>query len=622
MILRRNSWALIVFFLIVVPALCGDWPNSGGNAGRSGMSPETGPVTEDLLWSGGMTSLIAWQPVIEGSRVFMVRQPAWPGDPDDSFVVAMDLEDGGGGWTIEIPYNSGDWITWVAGVKNGIIYASRAGNGASVSAKLFALEAADGSQIWESDDLIDAGPYDGVVFAPDGDPVIGSFTDIWRIDSADGSTMWHNTRVCSVSGTCGGAIFEDAYYVVDAVYGGHVIRRFDLETGQWLYDSPVMEGFLVQNTPLVGPDGTIYFNRVQNNATVDYFYAFSDNRVEFTQKWRVPAAWGTASEFGIGPDGSVYMVMPGPVLARLHPDDGSVVDSYALGQFNASRMAVDAAGNVFFSNSGFADGHFTVFSPELNVLWDTTVTNINIGGPAIGQNGTLVLCGIGTDVRTYRDDGPTPTPTSETPSVTPTATESVPSVTPTPTDFVPPTETALPTETPYSPSATPAPTETPVQPTNTPVKTWTPSPTPGTRPPSTATSCPTWTLKPTEPPVELGVRIDMPVHVMPGDLFYITGYLDNPGDVLTDIPVFFILDVYGSYWFWDSWVYFEPPNGEIDYGVMDVPNGTMRIEVIPELTWPDTGVGSASGLILWGAMVNPEFTDILGRYAMHTWGYG
>jgi hypothetical protein len=30
------------------------------------------------------------------------------------------------------------------------------------------------------------------------------------------------------------------------------------------------------------------------------------------------------------------------------------------------------------------------------------VTNVNIGGPAIGQNGTLVVCGVGTDVRAYR----------------------------------------------------------------------------------------------------------------------------------------------------------------------------------------------------------------------------
>ena len=282
----KNLWIMVLAGILtaVGPAAADNWSNSGGNAGRNGMTAEYGPAEADLLWSGGMNSLIAWQPVIEESLVFMVRQPGWPGDPGDSFVIARDLEDGNGGWDAEIPYATGDWITWVAGVRDGIVYASRSGNGASVAATLFSLDAADGHVIWESEDLIDAGPYDGVVFADNGDPVIGSFQDIWRIDAVDGSTVWHNTRSCSVSGSCGGAIFGDSFYVVDATGGGHVIVRFDLETGMRLYESPVMEGYLVQNTPMTGPDGTIYFNRVQNNAATDYFYAFSDDKSTFKKK--------------------------------------------------------------------------------------------------------------------------------------------------------------------------------------------------------------------------------------------------------------------------------------------------------------------------------------------------
>ena len=30
------------------------------------------------------------------------------------------------------------------------------------------------------------------------------------------------------------------------------------------------------------------------------------------------------------------------------------------------------------------------------------MTNINIGGPALGENGTVLVCGVGTDVRAYR----------------------------------------------------------------------------------------------------------------------------------------------------------------------------------------------------------------------------
>jgi hypothetical protein len=59
---------------------------------------------------------------------------------------------------------------------------------------------------------------------------------------------------------------------------------------------------------------------------------------------------------------------------------------------------------VFFSNGAFATGRFSVYTADLTPLWDTPVTNINIGGPAIGQGGVLVICGVGTDVRAYRSD--------------------------------------------------------------------------------------------------------------------------------------------------------------------------------------------------------------------------
>ena len=161
----------------------------------------------------------------------------------------MNLDTGVEEWAIDIPFNSGDWTTWVAGVMNGQVYASRAGNGASVWARLHALDVADGSTIWLSDDEISAGAYDGVVFAPNGDPIIASFQDILRINHADGSTVWHAPRTASVSGNCGAAVHGEAVYVIDAAPGGHVIVRYDLAAGTEMYESELMAGFTLQNTP-------------------------------------------------------------------------------------------------------------------------------------------------------------------------------------------------------------------------------------------------------------------------------------------------------------------------------------------------------------------------------------
>jgi hypothetical protein len=400
--------ALAVCTLAVAHA--DDWNNMGGNPGRYALSTEIGPDAADLLWSGGRTSLIAWHPVIEGDSVFTVRQSGWPSsEPGVSPVVAMDLNTGEELWAIDIPFRAGDWTTWVAGVRDGQVYAARSGNGASVSAPLYALDAATGDTLWFSDDETTVGAYDGVVFAPNGDPILASFRNIWRISALDGSTVWTASRLGSVSGNCGGATHGDAVYVVDVASGGHVVKRFDLATGTEMYSSPVMVGFTLQNSPFVGPDGTVYLSRTQNNPVTDFFYAFQDTGTEFIEKWHLPAAWSTSSEFGVGPDGSVYMMIPGPELARLDPDTGDVIDSTGVPSgFSKPRMAIDARGRVFFSNGSFATGRLYSFDDDLTPRWDVAVRNINIGGPALGRDGTIVVCGVGTDVRAYRTEEPCP----------------------------------------------------------------------------------------------------------------------------------------------------------------------------------------------------------------------
>ncbi|MEP0846555.1 MAG: PQQ-binding-like beta-propeller repeat protein [Phycisphaerae bacterium] len=401
--------------MLVRPVPADDWTNAGGNAGRNGQTGELGPDAADVLWSTGPSTIICWQPVIEGNRVFAVRQSGFPpgGEPNGSPIYAYDLDTGAVLWSVNIPYNSGDWTTWVAGVKNGLVFASRSGNGASVSAVLYALDAATGAVAWTSDDEIDAGPYDGVVFAPDGDPIIASFTTIKRFNAEDGTTVWSVPRVCSVSGNCGGALFGDALYIADAVPGGHKVFRHDLATGVRQYGSAVLPGFTLQNSPMVGPDGTVYLARVQNNATVDYFYALVDEDGTLTQRWGVPARWTTSSEFGVGPDGSVYMIGAGDVIQRLDPATGAVLNSSAPlatdspGGNLTPRMAVDRDGRLFVSNGQFSTGRFYSFNADLSSRWDVSVPNINIGAPAVGERGTLVIARLNV-VRAYRTIRPCP----------------------------------------------------------------------------------------------------------------------------------------------------------------------------------------------------------------------
>ncbi|MCI0630161.1 MAG: PQQ-binding-like beta-propeller repeat protein [Phycisphaerales bacterium] len=435
---RRTKSALAVQF-VQAGAVCvaamwigasahADWNNSGGNAGRNGLIGEIGPDVPSELWPAGTPvpgAIIAYQPIIEGSRLFMVRQNSFiPNNvPNDSPIVAKDLHTGATLWTVNLPYVNGQWTTWVGGARNGRVYASRSGNGGSSTGKLNCLDAATGAMLWPggSQAIINAGSYDGMSFAANGDPIVAGHTMIWRINQNDGTTMWAAPRLCSVSGNCGPAVspVSGAVYVADAAVGGHVIKRFDIDTGAFMYQSPVMIGFTLQNSPMVGPDGTVYVARVQNNINTDFFYAWTDTVSSLELKWSVPARWTTSSEFAVGPDGSVYMIAPGNVISRRNPQTGAEMNASApilldsAGGNFTPRMAIDDDGRLFFSNGQFANGRFYSFNADLTERWNLPVPNINIGAPAIGENGVLVVCGIGSNVKAYDTEDPLPAPCVE-----------------------------------------------------------------------------------------------------------------------------------------------------------------------------------------------------------------
>ncbi len=400
---------LFVSTCCIATALAGDWMNLGGNAERNGRVDEIGPLALSPLWSNTADpSVIAWQPVVAGGRLFTIRESGFPqnGGPANDALVCYDVDTGAELWRTTLPFNgntASQWIAWIAGASHGRVFASRSEN--LKPNPIHAYDAATGAPLWTSQAVQTAFAYDGTVFTNNGDLVHADFTNVWRIDGATGATLWHHVRQRSVSGNCGVAISTSAVYADLVLPGGHALQKLDLTSGALLATSPLMPGFTEQNTPFLSPDGqTVYFSRTQNNAQVDFLYAFADIGMALTLKWSRPVRWTTSHEHGMGLDGSIYTFLPNSEFVRLHPDTGNVLNSAGILPFTNSgnlspKTAVDSQGRVYLSNgwasSPLGNGRLWAFSADLATTHFTlSFQRQNQGGPALAAGGTLIMCDL------------------------------------------------------------------------------------------------------------------------------------------------------------------------------------------------------------------------------------
>ena len=162
---------------------------------------------------------------------------------------------------------------------------------------------------------------------------------------------------------------------------------------------------------------------------------------------------------------------------------------------------------------------------------------------------------------------------------------------------------SFPTATPYV-SPTPTPTSTPTfMSTNTPVPTDTPQDNP------TRTPTPT-------PTVENYVGVDLVLSkdvFAPGDEFYLEAVIINNGEPLDNAPFAVLLDAYGTYFWYPHW--FQT----FDYQPMDINLGAKHQEIL-KFYWPAVS-NAGSGVIFYGALLNNQFSDIVGEmdYVQFGW---
>lgn len=396
--------ALILVLVAAGPAAADDWNTPvGKDAARSGLSTETGPAAPTILWQGSRPAIIAQQGCAAGNLLVVNRIESFA-NPGGTWLVAHDLTTGTELWAVHLPFDpqAPGHREKVTGIRDGHVYATRAGD--SRLDYLYALDPADGSIIWRSAEKIGEETTESAAFAADGDLIVGNFTSLRRIEQVDGSTVWSAPRTSPTSGGSSAAVFGNRAYIWEASGPGPKVSAFDLATGQRLYQSAGFGGLVQQLGLFVGPDGTVYAPRSQNNAATDFLIALEDTGNALVEKWRVPLGYVPFASFAIGPDGSVYSYTPAQKIIRLDPANGDTLNISAAVAADfplQPRMAADAAGRIYFTNGGFGMGRFYCFNADLSVRFMEIVTNVNVGGPVIGQGGILVICGVGTDVRAY-----------------------------------------------------------------------------------------------------------------------------------------------------------------------------------------------------------------------------
>src|SRR6185436_18886103 len=276
---------------------------SGGNTLHNGLSNVYGPPTPTLLWSGGLTSQIAFAPVTDSIYLATVRVTNISDHLHGNKIVMIDIRNGDTLWTKELPvsFPLTDWSNRVSAIRDGILYASRSGN--SNSAYMYALDALTGTILWQSDSLVDESINEGANFTPDGDLLIGNLFSITRISAIDGSTVWETNRLGYQNGAELGVYGNKVYSIVDianAVY----ISAYDILSGQLLYTSPPLTGGIVHQLGFfISNDGTIYVPHSQNNPTTDSLFSLTDNGSAFVKNWAVPIDFIPFSSGGTGPDG-------------------------------------------------------------------------------------------------------------------------------------------------------------------------------------------------------------------------------------------------------------------------------------------------------------------------------
>ena len=212
--------------ILPTPTANTDWPQSGGNAGKSighvalGSSPSR--VWTAQINGTSKRARLAAAPVVSGGRLFAVDTEA--------VVHAFDAATGARAWSMQIEVDGdGKPSRFGGGVsaQGTTVYAT---NGVG---DVVALNAANGSQLWK---VRPAGPLRGSPTISNGNVyVMTQDNQIYALNQTDGSVQWNEAGTLGLAGIFGVAAPAAAQGTVIAGYSSGELTAYRYENGRNLW---------------------------------------------------------------------------------------------------------------------------------------------------------------------------------------------------------------------------------------------------------------------------------------------------------------------------------------------------------------------------------------------------
>ncbi len=192
----------------------------------------------------------------------------------------------------------------------------------------------------------------------------------------DGSVLWQFK--INDWGTDSPALAEDGTIYIGSL-DNYLYAINPNGTLKWRFNA---QDNIIQSSPTIGADGTVYFGICGPGYDIGRVYAVNPDG---TEKWHQDVGDYVYSTAAIGEDGTVYITSNDQYLYALDPDDGSVIWKYRTG---AGGPSIGDDGTIYVPSH---DHYLYAVNPDGTLQWKTEIGTGSSDTPAIGEDGTIYI---------------------------------------------------------------------------------------------------------------------------------------------------------------------------------------------------------------------------------------